>query len=50
MPHLEIPEVLLIHYNIVNNNYQTNLRVMCSFVLNKSFGQLLYILPKNFMF
>ena len=50
MLHLEISEVVLIHYHIVNNNYRTNLRVMCSFVLNKSFGQLLYILPKNFIF
>ena len=50
VPHLEISEVVLKHYNIVNNNYRKNLRVMCSFVLNKSFGQLLYISPKKFIF
>ena len=26
--HLEITEVVLIHYNIVNNDYQQNLRVL----------------------
>ena len=27
VPHLEITEVVLIHYNIVSNDYQQNLRV-----------------------
>ena len=48
--HLEITEVVLIHCNIVNNNYQQDSRVLYTFVPNKSFGQLLYISPKNFMF
>ena len=49
-PHLEITEVILIHCNIVDNNYQQNSRVSCTFVPNISFGQLLGISPKNFMF
>ena len=42
--------VVLIHCNIVNNNYQQNLRVLYTFVPSKSFGQLLVISPKNFIF
>ena len=48
--HLEITEVILVHCNIVNNGYQQNSRVLYKFVPNKSFGQLLDILPKNFTF
>ena len=43
MLHLEITEVVLIHCNIVNNDYQQNLRVLYTFVPNKAFGQLLDI-------
>ena len=50
VPHLEVPEVLSIHCNIVNNYYQQGLRVLYTFVPNKSFGQVLDILPKNFIF
>ena len=46
IPHLEIIEVVLVHCNITNNDYQCNLRVWYTFVLNKSFCQLLYISPK----
>ena len=50
MPHLEINEVVLIHCNIVNNDYQQDSRVLYAFILNKKFGQLLNIFPKNFVF
>ena len=50
MHHLEITEVVLIHSNIVNNDYQQDSRVLYTFVPNKSFGQLLDISPKNFTF
>ena len=50
MPHLEITEVVLVHFNIVNNDYQQDSRVFYTFVPNKSFGQLLDISPKNFIF
>ena len=49
-PHLEITEVTLVHCNIVNNDYQQDSRVLYTFVPNKSFGQLLNISPKNFIF
>ena len=50
VPHLEITEVALIHCNIVNNDYQQDSSVLYTFVPNKSFGQLLDISPKNFIF
>ena len=50
MPHVEITEVVLIHCNIVNNDYQQDSRVLYTFVPNKSFGQLVDISPKNFIF
>ena len=49
MPHLEITEVVLVHCNIVNNDYQHDSRVLHTFVLHKSFGQLLDTSPKNFV-
>ena len=50
VPHLEIIEIVLVHCNIVNNNYQQDWRVLYTLAPNKSFGQLLDISPKNFMF
>ena len=50
VPHLEITEVLLVHCNIFNNDYQHGSGVLCAFVLNKSFGQLLHKSPKNSLF
>ena len=47
VPHLEITEVILLHYNIVNNEYQQDSRVLYTFVPNKPFGSLLEISPKN---
>ena len=50
VPHLEITEVVLIHCNIVNNDYQQDSRALYTFVPNKTFGQLLDISPKNYVF
>ena len=50
MTHLEITEVVLVDWNIVNDDYQQYSRVLCTFVPNKPFGQLLDISPKNFIF
>ena len=50
VPHLEIIEVVLVHCNIVNNDYQQDSRVLYTFVLNKSFGSLLGISPSNHIF
>ena len=43
VPYLEITEIVLIHCNYVNNSYQKNLRVLHTFIPNKSLGQLLNI-------
>ena len=50
VPHLEITKVILVHYNIVNNDYQQDSRVLFIFIPNKSFSQLLDISPKTFIF
>ena len=50
VPHLEITEVLLVHCNIVNNDYQQDSRVLYTFVPNKSFGSLLDISAANHIF
>ena len=47
VPHLEITEVVLIHCNIVNNDYQQDSRVLYTFVPNKPFDNLLEISPKK---
>ena len=43
--HLDITEVVLVHCNIFNNDYQQDCRVLYTFVLNKSFDQLVGISP-----
>ena len=43
--HLECIEILLVHCNIVNNEYQQDSRVLYTFAPNKSFGSLPDISP-----
>ena len=50
VPQLEISKVLLIHCNIVSNDYQQDSGVLYTFVPNKSLCQLLDISPNNFIF
>ena len=45
--HLEITEVVLVHSNTVNNDYQQDSRVLYTFVPNKPSGSLLEISPKS---
>ena len=40
VPHLEITEVVLVHCDVVNNDYQQDSRVLYTFVPNKRFGNL----------
>ena len=49
VPHLEITEVVLLHCNIVNSNYQQDSRALYISAPDKSFGQLLDISSKNFI-
>ena len=48
--HLEIPEVILVDCNIVNNDYEQESRVLYMFVPNKPFDNLLKISPTNHIF
>ena len=50
VPHLEITEVVLLHFNIVNNDYQEDSRILYTFVPNKPFGSLLETSPTNHIF
>ena len=50
MQHLEITEVVWVHCNVVNNDYEQDSRVLYIFVPNRSFGSLLEISPSNHIF
>ena len=50
VPHLLLTELVLVHCHFVNSDYQQDSRVLYIFVPNKSFGELLDISPKNFIF
>ena len=50
LPHLEITEVVVVHCNIVNSNYQYDSSVLYTFIPNKSFSQLLDISSKKIIF
>ena len=43
VPRLEAIELVLVHCNLVNNNYQQVSKVLLTFVPNKQFGQLITI-------
>ena len=46
-PHLEITEVILVHFHVVNNKYQQNSWFLCKFIPNKPLGQLSEISPSK---
>ena len=50
VPKLESVEVILLHCNLVNNNYQQASKVLLTFVPNKQFWQLINIAPHSFIF
>ena len=50
VPHLEVVELVLVHCNLVNNDYQQDSRIFFTFVPRKSFGSLLEISPTNQLF
>ena len=47
VPKLKSVEVVLVHCNLVNNNYQQTSKVLFTFVTNKQFGQLINISPHS---
>ena len=50
VPYLEVVELVLVHCNLVNNDYQQDSRLLFTFVPNKIFGSLSEISPKNHIF
>ena len=50
MTHLQIIKLVLVHFNLVNNDYQQDSRILYKFVPNKPFGSLLEISPTNHIF
>ena len=48
--HLEVVELVLVHCNLVNNDYQQDSRILYTFVPNKTFCSLLEISPTNQVF
>ena len=50
VPHLEVVELIRVHCNLVNNDYQQQSRILYTFVPGKTFGSLLEISPTNYIF
>ena len=50
VPDLEVTEIVLVHCDIVNNDYQQDSRALYTFVPNKPFGSLLEVSPTNHIF
>ena len=50
VPDLEVVELVLVHCNLVNNDYQQDSRLLYNFVPHRTFGSLLGILPTNYVF
>ena len=47
IPKLEFVEVVLVHCNLVKNNYQHASKILCTFAPNKQFGKLINISPHS---
>ena len=50
VPRLEVLELVLVHCNLINNDYQQDSRILYAFVPNKTFGSLLEVSPTNHVF
>ena len=50
VPHLEVVELVLVHCNLVHNDYQQDSRILYTFVPNKTFSNLLEVSPTNQIF
>ena len=47
VPKLESVEIVLVHCNLVKNDYQHSSKILFSFAPNKQFGQLINISPPS---
>ena len=50
VPRLENVEVVLVHFNLVNNSYQQASKVLFTFAPTKQYGQLIRISPHSLVF
>ena len=50
VPHLEVVELVLVHCNMANNDYQQDSRILYTFVPNKTFASFLETSPPNHVF
>ena len=50
VPPLEVIELVLVHCNLANNDYQQDSRILYAFVPNDTFANLLEISPTNHVF
>ena len=50
VPRLEVVELVLVHCNFVNNDYQQDSRILYAFAPNKTFRNLLEFSPTNHVF
>ena len=50
VPKLKNAEVVLVHYNLINNSYQQHWKVLFTFVPTKQYGQLISISPHSLVF
>ena len=49
VPKLESVDLVLVHCNVVNNNYQQAFKVLFTFVPNKKYGHLITVSPETLM-
>ena len=47
VPKLESVDLVLVHCNVVNNNYQQASKLLFTFVSNKKYGQLITVSPET---
>ena len=47
VPRLETVEVVLVHCNLIDNNFQQASKVLFTFAPNKQFGQLITVTPHS---
>ena len=50
VPSLEVVEVVLVQYNLLDNQYQQKSEVLNTFTVNKSYAYLLNVEPSNSVF
>ena len=50
VPYLEITELVLVHCNLVNNDYLQDSRILYTFIPKKPFGSLFEVSPTNHIF